>query len=1323
MSESVTAILQSSIQSAIRSAAQHLTHDTRDALLGLVLARFTKGTGKTVLTLACYADSLRIVFNAIAADGKISKEEVDQVESFLTTVAAAYATLRPEYAKFATLQRADIGAFLKQYRSDAGPFGFKDESTRWSGIGVCQNIADQSGDSTSLDALRNALVHAAEVLLAADGMTDEEEVYLNGLKAELGVAESAEQHDEENDMRDEDSIQVEADNESTSDTDRSDTDTEEDGVPKSEANEGFDPDEKYYLSFRPGTGRLQLQVGQKMQITYSHSGWYGNASAGVDFVALDEESEGIKEDEGEISSRLFQNILRFVQKNIDHVFVEARQGRTADCGQFDLTQVLTGTELEWSDVVERSGQPRSAEYATQNEWELAKNEGRAVTVVYVSEDEYVGVIGQFPDAYSRLIFDNPLPTSEGWVKGYDDESVIHEASVEKESQGNSTDELFAAVQNNDIAAAESALSNGADIDHQHEEFNGNSPILLAVRAGNVEMVRLLASHSPDLSITNWEDQQEVWLTARVGGNKEISDILVENGAEEKLNDALTHAASSGLLDLATSMLDEGADVDAGEVWETPPILTAASSGNLDIVELLVERGANIHVTDNGMNAYVAAFSRGYFELADRTREFGCKVDDAYVLIYSARFCHLPAVETIIATGVDINARREHLNDQTTAIEQAVTSHEIPENENRDAETKRIEVVKFLLEHGADPNTPNDDGKPILHLAIENSRADVVVALIEHGADTNVADKESGHNAFLLAALESDAKTIAAITLAGADAFSSDSDGNTALHIYLTKKDYVDVDHVKALVAFGVPLDATNSDGQSITDVLNEKRNEMDDDYQIEQLDEVRNFLLGESIKSLHGSLSKKAVTLDEIAAQAIAFVEILKTPEPAIDLFIGAHEQGDDVMTLVSEYLDDEETDWRKVAISVIGEIGFDASWAEILQERHANEWDEEVQGLIRDSLTKHGFELPIDPTTLIDLNVETARKVVSRVTEADEWLPLNSLTDLSADVAEVLIEAQCGLLLDQVQSLPEDVIAVLARHQYELSLDGLLSLGEAAASSLASHRQTIYLNGLTDLELPVAKILAQRSGPIVMGGIMVLSDEVAQVLADTEALLQLGLSDAGTSPGHMALLTKLAAQENDLTLDGLSLLTPTAAEILATHKTGTLSLNGMTTLSPELAAVLAQHEGETLGLDGLEELSVETATALGTYERILWLDGLQEISGEAAAALAGKQHQLTLNGIQEISLDVAGALTEHEGELLLNGIMEISDDAAEAISHHRGGIAMTNLEQVTPAGAECLKRLEGVLQLQLEYIPEESVSILRQHPSFADDGNGDDES
>lgn len=1111
---------------------------------------------------------------------------------------------------------------------------------------------------------------------------------------------------------------VEAENEPTGETRRSDSGTEEQRVSEAEENAPSDQGETYYLSFKPGTGRLELQVGQKMTITYSHSGWFGGASAGVNFAVLDEESEGIKEDGNEISSQLFRNILRFVQRNIDDVFVQAAEGRSADCEEFDLTQVLTGTELQWSDVVGESGQPRSAEYATQDEWERAKNDGRAVTIVYQSEDEYLGVIGQFPDAYSRLIFDDPMPTSEGWIRGFDDESVVYEASEDKESQGDSIDELFVAVQNNDIAAAESALQNGADIDHQHDEYSGNTPILMAVSAGSVEMVRLLASHNPDFSITNWDDRLEVWLKARVAGNKEIADVLVESGAEGKLDEALTHAATIGSLDLATAMLDEGAD-SGGHRWGDPPILTAASHGHRDILELLVERGANIHADKYGMNAYVAALSHGFLELAESTRELGCTVDDGYALLYSARFCHLPAVETVIATGVDANVRREYLNDQTTAIEQAVTSHEIPEDENRDVETKRIEVVKFLLEHGADPNTPDDDGKPILHLAIEADRADVVSTLIEHGADMTVACKESGYSAFLLAALKSHAKTIVTITRAGADAASSDSEGNTALLLYLATNEYLDVAHVKALVAVGVPLDTSNSEGKSITEVLDAKRSELEDDYQIERLEEVSDFILGESIKSLHGILVRTPVTLDEIAAQSTVFVEILETPEPAIELFVGAHEQGLDVMALVSEYLEHDETDWRKVAISVVGTIGFDESWAKVLQERYTNEWDEELQGLIRESLAKNGFELPVDPTTLVELDVETARKVVATVTGDDEWLWLNSLSSLSAEVAEVLIQAPCGLVFDQVESLPEDVMEVLARHQHSLSLDGLVSLGEAAAGLLVSHSQLIYLNGLTDLELPVAEILAQRSGPIVMGGISTLSDEVAQALANTEALLQLGLCETVNSPGNLALLTKLASQDVDLSLDGITSLTPEAAGILATHKTGKLSLGGLATLSPEAAAELSQHQGETLALDGVEELSVETATALGKYERILWLDGVQEISAEVAAALAAKRHQLTLSGLSEVSVDVVTALAEHECELLLNGITELSDAAAEAVSHHRGRLAMGNLEQISPNGAEWLKRHEGGLELEFDYIPEESVSILRQHPSFADNDSG----
>jgi len=61
----------------------------------------------------------------------------------------------------------------------------------------------------------------------------------------------------------------------------------------------------------------------------------------------------------------------------------------------------------------------------------------------------------------------------------------------------------------------------------------------------------------------------------------------------------------------------------------------------------------------------------------------------------------------------------------------------------------LEVVKLLLEHGADPNVKNRDGKTPLHNAASEGHLEVVKLLLERGADPNVKDDDGNtplHNA-------------------------------------------------------------------------------------------------------------------------------------------------------------------------------------------------------------------------------------------------------------------------------------------------------------------------------------------------------------------------------------------------------------------------------------------------------------------------------------------------------------------------------------------------------------------------------------------------
>jgi hypothetical protein len=50
-------------------------------------------------------------------------------------------------------------------------------------------------------------------------------------------------------------------------------------------------------------------------------------------------------------------------------------------------------------------------------------------------------------------------------------------------------------------------------------------------------------------------------------------------------------------------------------------------------------------------------------------------------------------------------------------------------------------VRFLLEHGADPNVQDKDGGTPLHFAVEGCHVDVARLLLDYGADPTIRDNK------------------------------------------------------------------------------------------------------------------------------------------------------------------------------------------------------------------------------------------------------------------------------------------------------------------------------------------------------------------------------------------------------------------------------------------------------------------------------------------------------------------------------------------------------------------------------------------------------
>ena len=86
-----------------------------------------------------------------------------------------------------------------------------------------------------------------------------------------------------------------------------------------------------------------------------------------------------------------------------------------------------------------------------------------------------------------------------------------------------------------------------------------------------------------------------------------------------------------------------------------------------------------------------------------------------------------------------------------------------------------------------------------------------------------------------------------------------------------------------------------------------------------------------------------------------------------------------------------------------------------------------------------------------------------------------------------------------------------------------------------------------------------------------------------------------------------------------------------------------------------------------------------------------------------------------------AKSLSKYEGDLYLDGLTSLSDAAAKSLSKHEGDLNLDGLTSLSDAAAKSLSKHEGDLSLDLDDIPESAASILRQHPSFAEEEEEDE--
>ncbi|XP_029459481.1 ankyrin repeat and SOCS box protein 9 isoform X2 [Rhinatrema bivittatum] len=164
------------------------------------------------------------------------------------------------------------------------------------------------------------------------------------------------------------------------------------------------------------------------------------------------------------------------------------------------------------------------------------------------------------------------------------------------------------------------------------------------------------------------------------------------------------ACLGGHLACASALLKHGAKVDGASLdWHTP-LFNACISGNAACVNLLVQNGASPHPVCDLASPIHEAAKRG----------------------------HTECVESLVSHGANFQRSIQHLG---TPLYLACKS-------------QQVECAKKLLQLGANAN----DGKYLdsnLHAAAENCNADLVKLLIDFGADTKTRNADGKRPAELV----------------------------------------------------------------------------------------------------------------------------------------------------------------------------------------------------------------------------------------------------------------------------------------------------------------------------------------------------------------------------------------------------------------------------------------------------------------------------------------------------------------------------------------------------------------------------------------------
>jgi uncharacterized protein len=338
--------------------------------------------------------------------------------------------------------------------------------------------------------------------------------------------------------------------------------------------------------------------------------------------------------------------------------------------------------------------------------------------------------------------------------------------------------LMTAARTGKVDAVKLLLDRGANI-HAKDNAHGQTALMWAVLENHADVVGLLLARGADINAhTNVTITPGEYVPARAAaasGNGIIRQraLPTPNGGMT----SLLFAIRDGNVPMMRLLLDHGADLGQSSGNHTTPLLIALLNGQVGIATELVNKGADVNAADDYHRAALFAAidlrnfnhekygdlptdGRDPLELikallkkdanpnlrTDTVPVHGLMQFDASWVnfdgetpfVRAALSGDIEVMRLLLESGADPNIATTQ---GSTALMAAAGINWIPGQTYTRSEADYVEAVKLCLERGAPVNASNSLGLTAMHGAANRGWESVIQILADHGAQVDPKDKE------------------------------------------------------------------------------------------------------------------------------------------------------------------------------------------------------------------------------------------------------------------------------------------------------------------------------------------------------------------------------------------------------------------------------------------------------------------------------------------------------------------------------------------------------------------------------------------------------